>query len=61
MSYLEMENDGPDEAECELWVAVDNVLAANVDQFDFLVTEEPQGSLDVLDGMEAHSTPLARL
>ena len=36
-SYLEMEDDRPNEAECELGVAVHNVLASDVDQLDLLV------------------------
>jgi hypothetical protein len=32
-----MEDDCPDESEGELRVAVDDVLAADVDQFDLLV------------------------
>ena len=37
LSYLEVEDDRPNEAECELGVAVHNVLASDVDQLDLLV------------------------
>ena len=61
MSYLEVEDDGPDEAEGELGVAVDDVLAADVDELDLLVPQEPQRGLHVLDGVEPHPTSLPRL
>ena len=60
-SYLEVQDDGPYEAEGELGVAVDNVLAADVDQLDLLVAQEAQRRLHVLDGVEAHSASLSRL
>ena len=56
-----MEDDGPDEAECEFGVSVHDVLAADVDQFDFFVSEEPQRRLHVLDGVETHPTSLTGL
>ncbi len=56
-----MEDDCPDETEGELGVAVDDVLAADVDQLDLLVAEEPQCRLHVLDGVEAHAAALAGL
>ena len=37
LSYLEVEDDCPNEAECELGVAVHNVLPPDVDQLDLLV------------------------
>ena len=61
MSYLEVEDDGPDEAEGELGVAVDDVLAADVDELDLLVAQEPQCRLHVLDGVEAHAAALSGL
>ena len=61
MSYLEVEDDGPDEAEGELGVAVDDVLAADVDQLDLLVPQEPQRGLHVLDRVEPHPASLSRL
>ena len=60
-SYLEVEDDGPDEAKGEFGVAVDNVLAPDVDELDLLVAQEPEGRLHVLDGVEPHPTPLSRL
>ena len=56
-----MEDDGPDEAEGELGVAVDDVLPADVDQFDFFVAQEPQRGLHVLDRVEAHAPALPGL
>ena len=56
-----MEDDGPDEAEGELRVAVDDVLTADVDQLDLLVPQEPQRGLHVLDGVKPHPTSLPRL
>ena len=61
VSYLEVEDDGPDEAEGELGVAVHDVLAADVDQLDLLVAQEPQRRLHVLDGVEAHAAALSGL
>ncbi len=56
-----MQDDGPDEAECELGVAVHNVLAPDVDQLDLLVAQEAQRRLHVLDGVEAHAPALSGL
>ena len=61
VSYLEVEDDGPDEAEGELGVAVHDVLAADVDKLDLLVAEEPQRRLHVLYRVETHATSLPRL
>ena len=61
VSYLEVEDDGPDEAEGELGVAVHDVLAADVDQLDLLVPQEPQSGLHVLDCVKPHPTSLPRL
>ena len=60
-AYLEVEDDGPDETEGQLGVAVHDVLAPDVDQLDLLVAEKAEGGLDVLYGVEAHPAPLARL
>ena len=54
-----MEDDGPDESKRELGVPVDDVLAADVDQLDLLVPQEPQRRLHVLDRVEPHSAALA--
>ena len=61
VSYLEVEDDGPDEAEGELGVAVPDVLPADVDKLDLLVAEEPQRRLHVLYRVETHATSLPRL
>ena len=60
-TYLKVEDDGPDEPECEFWVSVDDVLAADVDELDLLVAQEPQRRLHVLDGVEAHAAALSGL
>ena len=60
-TYLKVEDDGPDEPEGELGVAVDDVLAADVDELDLLVAQEPQRRLHVLDGVEAHAAALSGL
>ena len=60
-TYLKVEDDGPDEPECEFGVAVDDVLAADVDELDLLVAQEPQRRLHVLDGVEAHAAALSGL
>ena len=56
-----MQDDCPYEAEGELGVPVDDVLASDVDQLDLLVAEEPEGRLHVLDGVETHAAALAGL
>ena len=43
LSYLEVEDDCPNEAECELGVAVHNVLPPDVDQLDLLVPGDGNG------------------
>ena len=60
-SYLEVKDDGPDEAEGQLGVAVHNVLSSDVDQFDFFVTQKPQSCLHILNGMKPHPTSFSRL
>ena len=60
-SYLEVKDDGPDEAEGQLGVAVHNVLSSDVDQFDFFVAQKPQSCLHILNGMEPHPTSFSRL
>lgn len=61
LSYLKVKDDGPNETQGELWVAVHNVLSTNVDEFDFFISEEAKSGLHVLDGVESHSTSLAGL
>ena len=61
LSYLEVEDDGPDEPQRELGVPVHNVLAPDVDQLDLLVAQEAQRRLHVLDGVEAHPPSLTGL
>ena len=60
-TYLKVEDDGPDEPEGKFRVAVDDVLAADVDELDLLVAQEPQRRLHVLDGVEAHAAALSGL
>ena len=60
-TYLKVEDDGPDEPEGKFRVAVDDILAADVDEFYLLVAQEPQRRLHVLDGVEAHAAALSGL
>ncbi len=60
-SYLEVKDDGPDETEGQLGVAVDDVLAPDVDQLDLLVAEEAQRRLHVLYRVETHAPSLTWL
>ena len=43
VSYLEVEDDCPNEAEGELGVAVHDVLPSDVDQLDLLVPDVQKG------------------
>lgn len=54
VTYLEVQDDGPNQTECELWVTVDDVLRPDVDQFDFFVAQEIERHLCVLQHVEAH-------
>ena len=60
-TYLKVEDDGPDEPECEFGVSVDDVFSPDVDELDLLVAQEPQRRLHVLDGVEAHAAALSGL
>lgn len=60
-TYLEVQDDGPDEAEREFGVPVDDVFSSDVDQLDLLVPEEVEGHLDILQHVEAHTASFARL
>ena len=60
-TYLKVEDDGPDEPEGKFRVAVDDILAADVDEFYLLVAQESQRRLHVLDGVEAHAAALSGL
>lgn len=60
-TYLEMQNDGPYESECKFRISVDNVLRPDVDQLDFLVPEEVQRHLHVLQHVETHAASFTRL
>lgn len=52
---LEAEDDGPDEAERETMVAIDDVMGAHVLQVDALLLEELQGFVHVLQTVDSHS------
>ena len=56
-----MKDDGPYEAEGQLGVTVDNILASDVHQLDLLVPQEPQRGLHVLNGVEPHPPAFTRL
>ena len=53
--YLEAEDDGPDEAEGEAVVAVDDVVGAHVLQVNLLFFEELQGLVHVLQAVDPHA------
>ena len=53
--YLEAKDDGPDEAEDEAMVAVDDVVGAHVLQVDPLLFEELQSLVHVLQTVDTHS------
>lgn len=61
VTYLEVENDGPYEAKCELRITVDDILGSYVDELDFLVTKKVQCHLDILQHVKTHSTSFPRL
>lgn len=54
--YLEAQDDGPDEAECEAVVAVDDVVRPHVLQVDLLLLEELQRFIHVLQTVDPHAT-----
>lgn len=58
---LEVQDDGPDESQSQLVVAVDYLLGSDVHQFDVLVSQEVQGHLDILKHVESHTSLFARL
>ena len=51
---LEAKDDGPDEAEGEALVAVDDVVGAHVLQVNPLLVEEGQGLVHVLQAVDPH-------
>ena len=53
--HLEAEDDGPDEAQREAVVAVDDVVGAHVLQVDPLLLEELQGLVHVLQAVDPHA------
>ena len=60
-SYLEVEDDGPDQAQGQLRVSVHYILTPDVDKLDLLVPEEPERCLHVLNGVETHAPSFSRL
>lgn len=54
-TYLEAKDDGPDEAEDEAMVAVNDVMGPHVLQMDPLLFEELQSLVHVLQTVDAHS------
>ena len=55
VAHLEAEDDGPDEAQREALVAVDDVVGAHVLQVDALLLEELQRLVHVLQAVDAHA------
>lgn len=60
-TYLEVQNDGPYQAEGEFRVAIDDILGPDVDQFDFLAVQKMQGRVYVMQHVKPHLTPFAWL
>ncbi len=54
--YLEAENDGPDEAQCQAMVSVHNVVGAHVFQVNPLLLQELQSFVHVLQTVNTHPT-----
>ena len=52
--YLEPENNGPDKAERQSRVSVDNVMSSHVLKVNSLFLQECQGLVNVLQAMDAH-------
>lgn len=53
-----MEDDGPNKAQRQLGVAIDDIFGSDVDQFDLLVAQKVQRHLSVLQHVEPHFTLL---
>lgn len=56
-----MEDDGPNKAQRQLWIAIDDIFRADVDQLDLLVPQKVQRHLSVLQHVETHFTLLSWL
>lgn len=56
-SYLEAQNDGPDKAEGEAVVAVDDIVRPHVLQVNPLLFEELQRLVHILQAVDPHSAP----
>ena len=54
MSYLESEDDGPDETERESRVSIDYVMRPHVLQVHTLLIQEHQRLVNVLQTMDTH-------
>ncbi len=55
-SYLEAEDDGPDESQGEAVVSIDDVVGAHVLQVDPLLLQELQSLVHVLQTVDPHPT-----
>jgi len=53
-SYLEAQDNGPDETEIEGGVAIDNIVGSNVLEMDALFPQELQCLVHILQTMDAH-------
>jgi len=54
--YLESEDNGPDETECETVAAVHDVVSAHVLQMHALLVQECQRLVHVLQAVDTHLT-----
>lgn len=52
---LEAQNDGPDEAQCEAVVAINNVMRAHVLKVNTLFFEELQSFVHILQTVNSHT------
>lgn len=53
--YLKAKDDGPDETQSETVIPVHDVMWAHVFQMDFLLFEELQGFVDILQAVNTHA------
>ena len=60
-SYLKVEDDGPNESKGKFRISINDIFTADIDQFDFLIAKEAQGSFYILNSMKSHSATFSRL
>lgn len=55
---LPVQDDAPDQAEDQLWVAIHNVVAADVHQLHIVLLQNGQGVTHVVEVVDSHLAPL---